>query len=80
MGVVDSASNTLLVVLVVVITFLATASVITGLGAGIKWLSNINLSLAGLLLISVLLLGPTLFLFQEPSRSPSASTSPKSSA
>ena len=65
MGVVDSASNTLLVVLVVVITFLATASVITGLGAGIKWLSNINLSLAGLLLISVLLLGPTLFLFQN---------------
>ena len=65
MGVVDSASNALLVVLVVVITFLATASVITGLGAGIKWLSNINLSMAGLLLISVLLLGPTLFLFQN---------------
>ena len=65
MGVVDSASNTLLVILVVVITFLATASVITGLGAGIKWLSNINLSLAGLLLISVLLLGPTLFMFQN---------------
>ncbi|SMX73840.1 choline/glycine/proline betaine transport protein [Brevibacterium sp. Mu109] len=65
MGVVDSASNALLVILVVVITFLATASVITGLGAGIRWLSNINLSLAGLLLISVLLLGPTLFLFQN---------------
>src|SRR5690625_80248 len=65
MGVVDDASNTLLVILVVVITFLATASVITGLGAGIKWLSNINLSMAGLLLISVLLLGPTLFLFQN---------------
>ncbi|SMY11819.1 BCCT family transporter [Brevibacterium jeotgali] len=65
MGVVDTASNTLLVILVVVITFLATASVITGLGTGIKWLSNINLSLAGLLLISVLLLGPTLFLFQN---------------
>nr|WP_051298615.1 BCCT family transporter [Arthrobacter castelli] len=65
MGVVESASNTLLVVLVVVITFLATASVVTGLGKGIKWLSNINLSMAGLLLISVLLLGPTLFLFQN---------------
>src|SRR5690625_2284738 len=69
MGVVDDASNTLLVILVVVITFLATASVITGLGAGIKWLSNINLSMAGLLLISVLLLGPTLFLFQNFSQS-----------
>lgn len=65
MGLVDSASNTLLVVLVVIITFLATASVVTGLGKGIKWLSNINLSMAGLLLISVLLLGPTLFLFQN---------------
>ncbi|SLN00793.1 High-affinity choline uptake protein BetT [Brevibacterium yomogidense] len=65
MGVVDSASNALLVTLVVIITFLATASVVTGLGAGIRWLSNINLSMAGLLLISVLLLGPTLFLFQN---------------
>ena len=47
------------------ITFLSTLSCVSGLGKGIKWLSNINLSLAGLLLISVLLLGPTLFLFQN---------------
>ena len=40
-------------------------SVVSGLGAGIKWLSNINLSMAGLLLISVLVLGPTLFLLQN---------------
>jgi len=65
MGVVDEASNVLLVILIVVITFLATLSVVSGVGAGIKWLSNINLSLAGLLLISVLLLGPTIFLFQN---------------
>lgn len=64
-GLVDSVDNTLLVILIVVITFLATMSVISGLGAGIKWLSNINLSMAGLLMISVLLLGPTLFLFQN---------------
>lgn len=65
MGVVDTADNTLLVILIVVITFLAILSVASGLGAGIKWLSNINLSLAGLLLISVLLLGPTVFLLQN---------------
>ncbi|WP_404286899.1 BCCT family transporter [Glutamicibacter arilaitensis] len=64
-GLVDSVDNTLLVTLIVVITFLATMSVVSGLGAGIKWLSNINLSMAGLLMISVLLLGPTLFLFQN---------------
>ncbi|RAC17443.1 BCCT family transporter, partial [Burkholderia multivorans] len=39
--------------------------VVSGVGAGIKWLSNINLSLAGLLLVTVLVLGPTLFLFQN---------------
>ncbi|MGO2053996.1 BCCT family transporter [Glutamicibacter sp. 287] len=64
-GLVDSVDNTLLVILIVIITFLATMSVVSGLGAGIKWLSNINLSMAGLLMISVLLLGPTLFLFQN---------------
>lgn len=65
MGVVDTVDNTLLVILIVIITFLAILSVASGLGAGIKWLSNINLSMAGLLLISVLLLGPTVFLLQN---------------
>ncbi|UYQ76924.1 BCCT family transporter [Glutamicibacter sp. JL.03c] len=64
-GLVDTVDNTLLVILIVVITFLATMSVVSGLGAGIRWLSNINLSVAGLLMISVLLMGPTLFLFQN---------------
>ncbi|ROZ63309.1 BCCT family transporter [Kocuria soli] len=65
MGIVDSTDNTLLVILIIVITFLATLSVVSGLGAGIRWLSNINLSLAGLLLISMLVLGPTVFLLQN---------------
>jgi len=64
-GIVDQADHALLVILIVVITFIATLSVVSGIGAGMKWLSNINLSLAGLLLISVLLLGPTLFLLQS---------------
>ncbi|WP_134322229.1 BCCT family transporter [Cumulibacter soli] len=65
LGIVDAVDNVLLVVLIIVITLLATTSVISGLGAGIKWLSNINLSFAGVLLISMLLLGPTIFLLQN---------------
>lgn len=64
-GIVEEADLTLLVILIVVISFLATLSVVSGIGAGIKWLSNINLSFAGLLMISMLLLGPTLFLLQN---------------
>ncbi|MFL0575241.1 BCCT family transporter [Brevibacterium luteolum] len=64
-GVVDTVDNTFLIILITGITFLATLSVVSGVGAGIKWLSNINLSVAGLLLIAVLMLGPTLFLFEN---------------
>ncbi|MDN5587999.1 MAG: BCCT family transporter, partial [Brevibacterium sp.] len=64
-GVVGEYDNTFLIILIVVITFLATLSVVSGVGAGIKWLSNINLTMAGILLVSVLVLGPTLFLFQN---------------
>ena len=64
-GIVGTVDHTLLVVLILVITLIAMFSVISGIGAGMKWLSNINLSMAGALLISVLLLGPTLFLFQN---------------
>ncbi|KAB1650512.1 BCCT family transporter [Pseudoclavibacter endophyticus] len=64
-GVVGESDVWLLVILILVITALAMVSVISGLGAGIKWLSNINLSLAGLLLISMLILGPTLFLLRN---------------
>ncbi|WP_209370444.1 BCCT family transporter [Brevibacterium renqingii] len=64
-GLVGDYDNTFLIILIVIITFLATASVVSGVGAGIKWLSNINLTMAGVLLVTVLVLGPTLFLFQN---------------
>lgn len=64
-GIIDSFDNVFLIILIVVITFIATFSVISGLGQGIKWLSNINLSMAGILLISMLVLGPTLFILQN---------------
>jgi choline/glycine/proline betaine transport protein len=47
------------------ITLLATASVVAGLDAGIKRLSELNLVLAVVLVVFVMLLGPTLFLMQS---------------
>src|SRR5699024_5954855 len=44
-GVVGDYDNPFLIILIVIITFLATASVVSGVGAGIKWLSNINLTM-----------------------------------
>ena len=50
------------ILLIAGITAIATASVVAGLDAGIRRLSNINMVTAGLLLLFVLLMGPTLFL------------------
>lgn len=65
LGVVDEPSNALMVTLILVITAFATLSVVSGVGRGIKWLSNFNLVLAGVFLVAVLLLGPTLFILRE---------------
>ena len=51
-------------VLIVVTTALATVSVVLGLDAGIKRLSEINIALAVVLLVGVLALGPTVYLLQ----------------
>ncbi|MCK6210404.1 BCCT family transporter [Georgenia sp. EYE_87] len=64
LGILD-ISPTVLVVLILVIAGMAAISVATGLDAGIRWLSNINLVLAAVLLLAVLLLGPSLFVMRE---------------
>lgn len=51
-------------VLITLITAVATMSVVAGLKAGIKRLSEFNLVLAFILLLFVLITGPTLFLLQ----------------
>lgn len=51
--------------LIGIITLMATASVVAGLDAGIKRLSQLNLFLAVALVIFVALVGPTLFLMQS---------------
>ncbi|MCM3662791.1 BCCT family transporter [Mesobacillus subterraneus] len=50
----------LLIVLIVTVLFMISAW--TGLGKGIKILSNVNMLLAGLLLLFMLILGPTQFI------------------
>ena len=56
--------NTWTLLLIVVITAMATFSVVSGVGKGMKWLSNINMGLAAALAVFVMALGPTLFLLQ----------------
>ena len=54
-----------LMVVIVIITSLATCSVLSGLDRGIKWLSDTNLVLAAVLAIAVLVLGQPLFVLRE---------------
>lgn len=60
-----SASNTTMVVLIALITAGATASVVTGLNVGIKRLSQFNMIVAFGLLLFVMVVGPTLTIFQN---------------
>lgn len=57
-------STTTQVVLIAVITAAATISVVSGLGKGVKILSELNMVLAAALLLFVFLAGPTLFLLR----------------
>lgn len=50
---------------IVIISGLATASVTSGLDKGIKWLSNLNLGIAAVLMLAVLLLGQPVFVMRE---------------
>ncbi|MDB1087092.1 BCCT family transporter [Streptomyces sp. ACA25] len=62
LGWVDDPGTAVQVALIIGITLLALVSVLTGLARGIKWLSNVNMGLAGGLLLFVLVAGPTLVL------------------
>ncbi|UIL54403.1 MULTISPECIES: choline BCCT transporter BetT [Pantoea] len=58
-------NQTIQVILIVVITGLATLSVVSGLDKGIRILSEINLTLAVLLLVLVGAMGPTVLLLKS---------------
>ncbi|NNF53145.1 MAG: BCCT family transporter [Acidimicrobiales bacterium] len=50
------------VILITVITGVATLSVVSGLDGGVKRLSQLNLNLGGLFLVFLLIVGPTVFI------------------
>ncbi|MGR3496171.1 BCCT family transporter [Citreimonas sp.] len=56
-------SNLALITLIILITAIALVSVVAGLDAGVKRLSEINMALAGILLVFVIVFGPTLEIF-----------------
>ncbi|MGV8897510.1 MAG: BCCT family transporter [Rhodoglobus sp.] len=53
------------VAIIIVISFFVLLSVLSGLTKGMKWLSSINLVLAGLLVLYLVAFGPTTFLLRE---------------
>ncbi len=65
LDIVSDPGNLTYVILIGAITLAAIVSVVTGLKKGIRYLSNFNISLAAVLLIAVLILGPTLFIFRD---------------
>jgi len=52
------------VIIIALITLVATISVVSGINAGIKRLSLLNIGLSGLLMLFVLLSGPTIYILQ----------------
>ncbi|GLY15134.1 BCCT family transporter [Kineosporia rhizophila] len=61
-GFMDSVSETLLVVIIVVLTIAFIASAVSGVSKGIQALSNINMVLAGVLAVVVFVGGPTILI------------------
>ena len=59
------ANSLTMVILIVVITAIALVSVMTGINVGIKRLSQFNMILAFVLLLAVIVLGPTLYIFRS---------------
>ena len=58
-------NNWMMIGIVVVVTIIFLTSALSGLDKGMKYLSIGNLGLAGLLLVAVLLIGPTVFLLEH---------------
>jgi choline/carnitine/betaine transport len=59
---VPDVGETLLVVIIVVLTIAFVASAVSGVAKGIQWLSNINMVLAGILALVVFVAGPTILI------------------
>ncbi|XAS62781.1 BCCT family transporter [Pseudarthrobacter sp. So.54] len=53
------------IIIILVISFFVLLSVLSGVTKGMKWLSSINLVLAGMLVLYLLVFGPSTFLLRE---------------
>lgn len=62
LGLIDEGGFSLDVIVIAVVMSLAVISAISGVGRGVKLLSEINLSIATLLMLFVLFTGPTLYI------------------
>jgi BCCT family betaine/carnitine transporter len=61
----DFAGNTLEIIIIILVTGLATISVARGINGGVKFLSNVNMLAAGLLLLFVFFVGDSLGLISK---------------
>ncbi|SEG79784.1 choline/carnitine/betaine transport [Saccharopolyspora kobensis] len=61
-GWIGAVGNTVLVLIIVVLTVCFIASAVSGVSKGIQWLSNINMVLAAVLAVFVFVVGPTVFI------------------
>ena len=52
------------VILIAIITFFATLSVVSGLDKGVKFLSTMNMRIAFVFMVSILILGPTAYIIK----------------
>ncbi|GAA3675558.1 BCCT family transporter [Arthrobacter ginkgonis] len=59
---IGTLGNAGLIIIIAVLTIAFIASAVSGIGRGIRWLSNINMSLALVLALFIFIAGPTLFL------------------
>jgi choline/glycine/proline betaine transport protein len=59
------ASEFVNIILILIITAAVLFSVLSGVAKGMKWLSNINLVLAGMIVVFILIVGPSQFLLRD---------------
>lgn len=58
-------STNIQVGIIIIITLIATLSVVSGIGKGVRILSELNMRVAGLFLVLMVILGPTLFILRS---------------
>ncbi len=58
-------STNIQILIILVITLIATLSVVSGIGKGVRILSELNMKIAFVFLVAILILGPSLFIFRS---------------